>query len=92
MAQFRNKKLRPNDISGPSGVLQSQHIKARNVTGAVKFYNPGLAYGFLEADNGPDVFVDAQHIGDFIKGSRIMFDIKEHQGKVSAFNLRAIHG
>jgi CspA family cold shock protein len=86
-----SRKLRPNNISGPPGV--SQHIKARDIVGAVKFYNPGLGYGFLEPDSGgPDIFVGAQSIGGFIKGNRIMFDLKEHNGKYSADNLRAVDG
>jgi cold shock protein len=74
----------------PAGDL-SKEIKAM-AEGTVKWFNDSKGFGFIEQDNGPDVFVHFSAIsGDGFKslaeGQRVQFDVVEGQKGPQASNV-----
>ena len=64
------------------------------VTGKVKFFNESKGFGFIEQDNGPDVFVHFSAIsGDGFRtltdGQAVTFSIKQGQKGPEAENVLA---
>ncbi len=64
------------------------------VTGKVKFFNESKGFGFIEQDNGPDVFVHFSAIsGDGFRtltdGQAVTFSIKQGQKGPEAENVIA---
>ncbi|KPK95666.1 cold-shock protein [bacterium SM23_31] len=63
--------------------------------GVVKWFNPRKNYGFIQRENGKDVFV---HGGDIISDSydsldssdRVQFDIEEGPKGLKAINVKKI--
>lgn len=60
--------------------------------GTVKWFNDSKGFGFIEQDNGPDVFVHFSAIeGDGFKslaeGMRVSFDVVEGQKGPQASNV-----
>jgi len=63
--------------------------------GTVKWFNDAKGFGFIEQDNGPDVFVHFSAIsGDGFKslaeGDRVSFDVSQGQKGPQASNVRKI--
>ena len=63
--------------------------------GTVKWFNEAKGFGFIEQDNGPDVFVHFSQIqGDGFKtlaeNERVSFDVTDGQKGPQADNVRAI--
>ncbi|PCJ34357.1 MAG: cold-shock protein [Cellvibrionales bacterium] len=63
-----------------------------SVTGTVKWFNADKGYGFIEQENGPDVFVHFRSIvGDGFKslneGQRVEFDVTQGQKGPQAENV-----
>jgi CspA family cold shock protein len=63
--------------------------------GTVKWFNDSKGYGFIEQDDGPDVFVHFSAIqGEGFKslaeGERVSFEITEGQKGPQAANVRKI--
>jgi CspA family cold shock protein len=61
-------------------------------TGTVKWFNDSKGFGFIEQDNGPDVFAHFSAIsGDGFKslaeGQRVSFDVVEGQKGPQASNI-----
>lgn len=63
--------------------------------GKVKWFNDGKGFGFIEAENGSDVFVHFSAIqGSGFKslqeGQAVSFDVQEGPKGKSAVNVKAI--
>lgn len=64
-------------------------------TGTVKWFNADKGFGFIEQENGPDVFVHFRSIvGDGFKtlneGQRVQFEVTQGQKGPQAENVTAI--
>jgi len=61
-------------------------------TGTVKFFNATRGFGFIEQDEGGDIFVHKTGISKgYIKdGDRVEFDTREGERGPAAVNLKAI--
>jgi CspA family cold shock protein len=63
--------------------------------GTVKWFNDSKGFGFIEQDNGPDVFAHFSAIsGDGFKslaeGQRVSFDVVEGQKGPQASNIAKV--
>jgi CspA family cold shock protein len=63
--------------------------------GTVKWFNDAKGFGFIEQDNGPDVFVHFSAVaGDGFKslaeGDRVSFDVTQGQKGPQSSNVRKI--
>ena len=64
-------------------------------TGIVKWFNDSKGYGFIEQEDGPDVFVhhsaiNAQGFRTLNEGDRVSFDIQEGAKGLAAANVSVI--
>ena len=61
--------------------------------GKVKWYNGIRGYGFIEADNGKDVFVHRtgldKSIPDLEAGQEVVFNIRESEKGLQAYNVKS---
>ncbi len=60
--------------------------------GTVKWFNDSKGFGFIEQDNGPDVFVHFSAIGgdgfkSLSEGARVSFDVVDGQKGPQASNV-----
>ena len=63
--------------------------------GIVKWFNDQKGYGFIEQENGPDVFVhhsgiNAQGFKSLKEGDRVTFDVSEGQKGPAAINVNVV--
>jgi len=63
--------------------------------GIVKWFNDQKGYGFIEQENGPDVFVhhsgiNAQGFKSLKEGDRVTFDVSEGQKGPAAINVTVV--
>jgi len=63
--------------------------------GVVKWFNEKKGYGFIEQENGPDVFVHFSRISgvgfkNLTEGERVSFDIEEGRKGPAAVNVTVI--
>jgi CspA family cold shock protein len=62
------------------------------VNGIVKWFNSSKGYGFIEQENGPDVFVhhtgiNAEGFKNLNEGDRVSFEIEQGQKGPAAVNV-----
>jgi CspA family cold shock protein len=70
-------------------------MEEKMAEGKVKWFNDAKGFGFIEQDNGPDVFVHFSQIqGDGFKslaeGDRVSFDVTTGQKGPQASNVRKV--
>ena len=63
--------------------------------GTVKWFNEKKGYGFIEQEDGADVFVhhtgiDAQGFRTLNEGDRVTFDVEQGQKGLSAVNVKVV--
>ncbi len=63
--------------------------------GTVKWFNDAKGFGFIEQENGPDVFVhhseiQAEGFKSLAEGERVSFEVTEGQKGPQASNVRKI--
>lgn len=61
--------------------------------GTVKWFNPSKGFGFIERENGKDVFVhfsaiDSEGFKSLEEGQKVEFDVQEGQRGPQAANVR----
>jgi CspA family cold shock protein len=74
---------------------QSGNMEKKMAEGTVKWFNDAKGFGFIEQDNGPDVFVHFSAIqGDGFKslaeGDRVSFEVTQGQKGPQSANVRKI--
>jgi len=60
--------------------------------GTVKWFNDSKGFGFIEQDNGPDVFahfsaISGEGFKSLAEGQRVSFDVVEGQKGTQASNI-----
>jgi CspA family cold shock protein len=63
-----------------------------SVEGTIKWFNEKKGYGFIQQDNGPDIFVhytsiNAEGFKTLSEGQRVKFDIEEGSKGPKAVNV-----
>jgi CspA family cold shock protein len=71
------------------------NMELKMAEGTVKWFNDAKGFGFIEQDNGPDVFVHFSEVqGDGFKslaeGDRVNFDVTEGQKGPQSSNVRKV--
>ena len=64
-------------------------------TGTVKFFNTQKGYGFIQQENGPDVFVhhsgiNASGFKSLHEGDRVTFDVEQGKKGPAATNVSVV--
>jgi CspA family cold shock protein len=73
--------------------MQKEDVRMAN--GIVKWFNDKKGYGFIEQEDGPDVFVHHTGINgvgfkSLNEGDRVTFDIEQGQKGPSAVNVTVV--
>ncbi len=63
--------------------------------GTVKWFNEKKGYGFIEQEDGPDVFVhhsgiDSEGFRTLNEGDQVTFDVEQGQKGLSAVNVKVV--
>lgn len=72
--------------------VKKEDWRSMSVEGKVKWFNESKGYGFIQQDNGPDVFVHFSAIKSegfktLAEGQRVQFDIVEDEKGLKAANV-----
>ena len=75
-----------------SVTVKKEGRRAMSVEGKVKWFNESKGYGFIQQDNGPDVFVhysaiETEGFKTLVEGQRVKFDIVEDEKGLKAANV-----
>ncbi|MDG2146719.1 MAG: cold-shock protein [Flavobacteriaceae bacterium TMED184] len=58
-------------------------------TGTVKFFNQAKGFGFIEGEEGKDIFVHANNLTDQISdGDKVTYDVEDTPKGPSAINVK----
>ena len=81
-------------VAQPKAFSQ-RNMELKMAEGTVKWFNDAKGFGFIEQDNGPDVFVHFSEVqGDGFKslaeGDRVSFDVTNGQKGPQSSNVRKI--
>jgi len=73
-------------------MVKKEELRSMSVEGKVKWFNESKGFGFIQQDNGPDVFVHFSAIGGdgfktLAEGQRVQFDIVEDEKGLKAANV-----
>lgn len=65
------------------------------VQGTVKWFNDAKGFGFIEQDNGPDVFVhfsaiQSEGFKSLVENDRVEFEVTDGQKGPQASNVRKV--
>ncbi|NJN74240.1 MAG: cold-shock protein [Limnothrix sp. RL_2_0] len=68
---------------------------SNTVTGTVKWFNEEKGFGFIEQENGPDVFVHFRAIASegfksLTEGQKVSFEIEQGQKGLQAANVTLV--
>ncbi len=67
----------------------------KTVRGKIKWYNEIKGYGFIETDNGVDVFIHRSGLTDTFSGletgQEVEFETQSGEKGLSAINLKSIN-
>jgi len=71
---------------------KKEDLRSMSQEGKVKWFNEAKGYGFIQQDNGPDVFVHFSAIKNegfktLAEGQRVQFDIVEDEKGLKAANV-----
>ena len=64
-------------------------------TGTVKWFNETKGFGFIEQDNGPDVFahfsaINGSGFKTLLEGQKVQFDVTQGQKAPQASNIEVV--
>ena len=84
-----------NDLRSAQKKFPQREHGENMAEGTVKWFNDAKGFGFIEQDNGPDVFVHFSQVqGDGFKslaeGDRVSFDVTQGQKGPQSANVRKI--
>lgn len=68
-----------------------QSIRRKKMNGKVKWYNTRKGYGFIEGENGKDIFIHRSSVpqGIFLKeGDSIEYEVEETDKGPKAINIK----
>ena len=58
-------------------------------TGTVKFFNQAKGFGFIEGEEGKDIFVHANNLTDQISdGDKVTYDVEDTPKGPSSINVK----
>jgi CspA family cold shock protein len=74
---------------------KKEDLRSMSLEGKVKWFNEAKGYGFIQQDNGPDVFVHFSAIRTegfktLAEGQRVQFEIVEDEKGLKAANVMKI--
>jgi CspA family cold shock protein len=72
--------------------VKKEEFRSMSPEGKVKWFNEAKGYGFIQQDDGPDVFVHYSAIKSegfktLAEGQRVQFDIVEDEKGLKAANV-----
>tara|TARA_Y100001968_G_C19095858_1_gene590106 strand:- start:174 stop:404 length:231 start_codon:yes stop_codon:yes gene_type:complete len=70
-------------------IIKNKNIIKMSKTGTVKFFNRAKGFGFIEGEEGKDIFVHANNLTDQISdGDKVTYDVEDTPKGPSAINVK----